>query len=383
MQSQGDLNSLMQQAIASLQVGRADEAREAISTVLRAGVDNASSWGVMALACRDLGDSEPAQQAADRSIAHEPNNPRAYIVKADVYYATGNRRAAAAFYRDSLNFGLPPQQCSPEMLTDLKRAETRVAELQDDFSRYIDGHVGDYLAGADGDTQRMQEAVDLLSGRRQLYYPQPHHLLFPGLPVREFYDPGEFDWVPAVEAATADIRAELDGLLAEQAEFGAYLSGTGDRPVYDTHGMQDNSDWGAFYLWYNGQAVAENQARCPKTTAAMQKLPLVFSGSRCPNVLFSRLRAGARIPPHTGMVNTRLICHLPLIVPDGCGFRVGNDEREWEPGKVWLFDDTIEHEAWNRSSEDRIILIFEVWKPELTEAEQGLVTRLLEAVDSY
>jgi aspartyl/asparaginyl beta-hydroxylase (cupin superfamily) len=115
----------------------------------------------------------------------------------------------------------------------------------------------------------------------------------------------------------------------------------------------------------------------------MEQVPLVFSGERCPNVLFSRLKAGAKIPPHHGMINTRLICHLPVVVPAGCGFRVGNDRREWIPGKVWLFDDTVEHEAWNDAREDRVVLIFEVWKPELGEHERALVTRLLEAVDSY
>jgi aspartyl/asparaginyl beta-hydroxylase (cupin superfamily) len=115
----------------------------------------------------------------------------------------------------------------------------------------------------------------------------------------------------------------------------------------------------------------------------MNALPLVFSGKRCPNVLFSRLKAGATIPPHNGMINSRLIGHLPLIIPDDCGFRVGNQTRQWALGEAFLFDDTIEHEAWNHSSEDRFVLIFEVWKPELNEAEQELITRMLTAVDSY
>ena len=104
----------------------------------------------------------------------------------------------------------------------------------------------------------------------------------------------------------------------------------------------------------------------------MNVLPLVFSGQRCPNILFSRLRPGAKIPPHNGMINTRLIGHLPLIIPEDCGFRVGNSTRTWNVGEAFLFDDTIEHEAWNNSSEDRFVLIFEVWRPELTEAEQRL-----------
>ncbi len=59
------------------------------------------------------------------------------------------------------------------------------------------------------------------------------------------------------------------------------------------------------------------------------------------------------------MLNTRLICHLPLIIPDGCGFRVGNDTRDWKPGKMFLFDDTIEHEAWNTTNAPRYILTFD------------------------
>jgi len=83
------------------------------------------------------------------------------------------------------------------------------------------------------------------------------------------------------------------------------------------------------------------------------------------------------------MINARLICHLPLIVPAGCGFRVGNEVREWRQGEMWAFDDTIEHEAWNNSDEWRVILLFEIWRPELTDEERELVAAMLEAVDTY
>ena len=99
--------------------------------------------------------------------------------------------------------------------------------------------------------------------------------------------------------------------------------------------------------------------------------------------IFSLLRPGAHIPPHHGLVNTRLICHLPLIVPEKCTFRVGNDVRDWRRGKAWLFDDTIEHEAWNRSAETRVILLFDVWRPELSQEERALVVSLFEAIDAY
>jgi aspartyl/asparaginyl beta-hydroxylase (cupin superfamily) len=93
--------------------------------------------------------------------------------------------------------------------------------------------------------------------------------------------------------------------------------------------------------------------------------------------MFSLLRPGARIAAHTGMFNTRLVCHLPLIVPPGCAFRVGNEVRQWEEGKILIFDDTIEHEAWNEGSQDRVVLIFDIWRPELSEQERREVAAFL------
>src|SRR6185369_7390651 len=89
------------------------------------------------------------------------------------------------------------------------------------------------------------------------------------------------------------------------------------------------------------------------------------------------------LPAHHGLVNTRLICHLPLLVPAQCTFRVGNELRDWQKGKAWLFDDTIEHEAWNRSDQTRVILLFDVWRPELAQEERDLVVSLFEAIDAH
>lgn len=370
-------------AVSALQRGDFTLAHDGAVNAIRLGMDNGSSWGVLALALRGLEKHADAIAAADRSLAFEARNPRAYIVKADGFYGQQNFRAAASFYRQALTYAPLPPNAPADLQTDMVHAQRRAAELRERFAEHLHTRVADLLNQPDADTGRMQEAVDLLLGKRQVYYPQPHHMMFPGLPIMEFYPSDAFDWVPALEAATDDIEAELRALLAKNASFDPYLNASADRPLFDEHGMAGNPDWGALYLWRNGEAVQENQALCPKTTAAMSALPLVFSGQRCPNVFFSRLKAGATIPPHTGMINTRLIGHLPLIVPANCGFRVGNDVREWQRGNLWLFDDTIEHEAWNRSEEDRIVLIFEVWKPELSTSERELVTRLLEAVDAY
>ena len=136
----------------------------------------------------------------------------------------------------------------------------------------------------------------------------------------------------------------------------------------------------------DGLKVGGHQASCTSMTAimaALEKVPISRIGHRTPAVLFSRLLPGAHIPPHHGMLNSRLICHLPLIIPAGCWLRVGNETREWEEGKLLIFDDSIEHEARNPSGETRIILLFDVWKPELGEDERAAISDIFEAIDAY
>ena len=102
-----------------------------------------------------------------------------------------------------------------------------------------------------------------------------------------------------------------------------------------------------------------------------------------PTAFFSILKPKTRIPPHTGVSNTRLVVHLPLFVPPGCGFRVGSETREWRPGSAWVFDDTIEHEAWNDSDQPRAILIFDIWNPYLSAAERAIVREATCAVGEF
>src|SRR3546814_15439467 len=98
--------------------------------------------------------------------------------------------------------------------------------------------------------------------------------------------------------------------------------------------------------------------------------------------MFSLLAPGKHIPPHTGVANTRLVCHLPLIVPDGCWFRVGAETREWKRGAAWVFDDTIEHEAANDSNALRVILIVDCWHPGLSPLEREAVAAAMAASDT-
>jgi aspartyl/asparaginyl beta-hydroxylase (cupin superfamily) len=147
--------------------------------------------------------------------------------------------------------------------------------------------------------------------------------------------------------------------------------------------LLNDARWSAFHLYRAGQPIPEHAARCPATMAALATAPLPQIAGTAPMGLFSILAPRTHIPPHHGMLNTRLICHLPLIVPDGCALRVGAETRTVRAGEVLIFDDSIEHEAWNDSDAPRAILLFEIWRPELTAAERQALTVLFESVSGY
>ena len=225
---------------------------------------------------------------------------------------------------------------------------------------------------------RLRHALDLAAGRRKPYLQQPTAFNFPGLPQVQFYDPAEFDWVPAIETAAASMCEELLALIEQGTEFSAYIHGHAEgTDLGANQALLANRDWSVLFLCENGWVVPKVIERCPRTwRAVLEAAPLPRVAGWGPTVVFSLLKAGARIAPHTGMYNSRLICHLPLVVPPGCGFRVGNEVREWEEGKLLIFDDTIEHEAWNDGAGDRIVLIFDIWRPELSDHEKRELTLL-------
>ena len=367
----------------ALRRGDPARAREAFRQAVAERPGDAGLWLGLAYACRGAQDPGAMGEAADRVLALDAANVRAQILKGDALEALGDTRAASAWYLAALRGAPTPAQQPEDLARELRRAREQAGR----HARQYEEHLRSSLAGrgfgpAQADS-RFAESLEILFGRRRIYVQQPRYYYFPGLPQRQFYDRAAFPWLDALESATDAIREELQAVLAEAESFAPYVQRSPDRPHHAQQGMLDNPDWSAFYLWRNGVPVADNAARCPRTLAALEAVPLARLPNRSPTVLFSQLRPGAHIPPHHGMVNTRLICHLPVIVPGRCRFRVGNDVREWQAGRAWVFDDTIEHEAWNDSDRTRVVLLFDVERPELDEQERAYVRAMFEAIDAY
>lgn len=331
---------------------------------------------------RERSDVLALEAAADALLRLDPREPRALVLKGDALSARGDPRSAMTFYGAALAQGRAMAAPSPDLRAELQRAAAAQAEAARRFEQGLRDGLAQRGFDPATSSSRFAASLDLMTGRRRLYYQQPKFYLFPGLPQVEFQPRETVAWLSEVEAAAPAIRAELDAILAEPALFAPYIEDRADRPRSEQAGLLGNDAWSAVFLWKDGAEVPEIAERCPRTMQALAAAPLCRIPGRSPSILFSKLQAGAKIPPHHGLINTRLICHLPLVVPPGCRFRVGGEEREWKAGQAWAFDDTIEHEAANDSDQDRTILIFDVWKPELTTEEQDLVRALFATIDA-
>jgi aspartyl/asparaginyl beta-hydroxylase (cupin superfamily) len=307
----------------------------------------------------------------------------ALLDRADDFAHRGDARAAMSFYQAALRTARSATFADPTTVQRLSNAQDFIQARSNEFLHSLDEAVARFAPDEGASRLRLTHALEMLKGERSIYSQQPSVFYYPYLAQRQFFERGEFDWVAAFEAKTAIIRDELIALVNEGAEFRPYVDDDPERPYRDFHGLNNDPSWSAFYLWKEGQLVEENAARCPRTVEALKQLPLTHIGARTPVALFSRLAPGAHIPPHSGMLNSRVICHLPLIVPKGCWLRVGNDAREWEEGKLLMFDDSIEHEAMNPTGEIRIILIFDVWRPELSDAERQAISAIFQSIDSF
>jgi aspartyl/asparaginyl beta-hydroxylase (cupin superfamily) len=260
-----------------------------------------------------------------------------------------------------------------------------VGQHTERYAAYLDQKLAQAQASLPpGLAGRWREAAAIMSGRTAPYHSVSNQLYVPRLPAVPFFDRSDFPWVSALEAKTDVIRAEFETMLrSERNRFAPYIARKPGDPVNQWKELNHSERWSAFHLWRGGSPVAEHLDRCPETAKALAEIPLADIPGQCPNSMFSALAPHTHIPPHTGETNARIVAHLPLIVPDGCRYRVGFEERRWVIGEVLLFDDTIEHEAFNDSDELRVVLIFDVWNPLLTVAEREMVKAMTIAARDF
>ena len=188
---------------------------------------------------------------------------------------------------------------------------------------------------------------------------------YPELESRAWHDTSDFPLVAYLESHFSEIRDEIAAL--GPARFHR-----------ESERIERTGDWTVAFFYERGRRSEEVCAACPVTTRGLEALPAMRTAGGL--IYVSRMRAGTHIRPHRGPTNLRLRCHLGVVVPDGdCALRVGGETRTWQEGRCLVFDDHLEHEAWNHTAQDRVVLIVDLWHPGLSATE----VRLLEGLHGF
>ncbi|WP_428992585.1 aspartyl/asparaginyl beta-hydroxylase domain-containing protein [Lysobacter antibioticus] len=367
--------------IHALQRGDAGAAVELLQAAHRAAPNDPMILLSLGMVQRERGDAQAEWEAIGAALTLDPYFLAGLLAKAAYLERHGRAREAAQAYKNALTVA-PPEPHWPDMLRQqLSHAKARVGQFQDEFAEFLAHRVGGPRAALEaGALGRWDEAASIMVGRSKPYHSDSNQLYVPRLPAIPFYDRARFPWVPELEARTYDIVREMREVLRnEQAEFTPYIEYQPGDPVNQWRELNHSRRWSTYKLWSYAQPVHEHLQRCPQTRAALEAVEMAQIADVCPNAMFSALAPHTHIPPHHGETNARLVVHLPLIVPEGCSYRVGYERRHWTVGETLIFDDSIEHEARNDSDELRVVLIFDVWNPLLSLAERDMVDAMMRA----
>ncbi len=351
-------------------------ARSVLEQVVAASPRNVPFLLSLAAVLRALGQREEELDVLERALAVEPRHVIVLLQKGALLELMGKPRAAAVIYTSALESLPPGVRLPPPVTAHVAYARNYVAQNAERIAAMLESRLRPLkpAQSAPETFLRVDRALERMLGRKRIYSPQPTSMYFPFLQNYEYHPRDAFPWLEELESTSEAIRDEVLGVLAGDREgLQPYIAYSEGLPLDQWRELNHSRRWSAYFLWKDGRRDDEHCSRCPRTAAALTRTPQVDIPGRGPTAFFSVLDARTHIPPHTGSSNARLTVHLPLVIPGSCRFRVGAETREWRFGQGWVFDDTIEHEAWNDSDLARAILIFDVWNPHLTSLERDLV----------
>lgn len=342
------------------------------------------AWINLALTCQALKDERGEEDAIRGALTADPGDLVALILRANLLEKQGHHHEAAWAHGAVATVAPPLERLVPNLRPAVKHAFAYKEKYDQDYGTFMDQYLAPHYQTFAGEKlDRFQDSLDILVSRKKRYDSKSMTYHYPRLVPFEFFERADFPWLDAIEEGTDAIRSEFLATLQQEEGFTPYLTYSSDVPHNQFAELNNSPRWSAFHLYKSGERVEPNATKCPTTMTLLDQAPQPDQPGRTPTAMFSLLKPHTRIPAHVGVSNARLVTHLPLIVPESCGFRVGNETREWSPGKAWVFDDTIEHEAWNDSDKLRVVLIFDIWHPHLTPPERAMITALTNGMNAF
>ena len=377
----GEAAALVNEADRATAAGDLKRAEQLLLDASAADPDDVALYLKIAALQRVTGRPKAALVTVHRALTISPLDFTALLLRASLLERLDEPGAAEAWLNALAQ--KPEGEIPPHLRQVVAEAEARVERWTAEREARMRAATDACEASADPETrQRLQRFRSNVLRRTRPYHSEPTHFHFPELAEREFFPRGLFPWLDLLEQATESIVSEMrEVMAAERAQLVPYVQYPEHVPLEQWRELNNNRDWSAIHLLKNGERIEANARLCPNTMEILAQCDQPEVRDASPNAMFSLLAPKTAIPPHVGVTNTRLVCHLPLIVPEGCWFRVGGETRFWKPGEAFVFDDTIEHEALNPSDQLRVVFIFDVWRPDLSAIERDAVKGLMEADD--
>ncbi|HYX45885.1 MAG TPA: aspartyl/asparaginyl beta-hydroxylase domain-containing protein [Sphingomicrobium sp.] len=367
--------SLIAQADQAMARGDVRQAASLLEVAAQRGRDSTTLLR-LATVRRSLGDLGGALQAATAAVELSPRNFLMCLLLGSLREATGALHAAQRAYRSARDHAPLDLSLQPAMAKQLELARKRVEAAEHWHKRVLEWDPADapYELTCEEERRLRGFRTNILENVQSGPIAPPIFMV-PGIKPKRYFEPLDFAGIAELEQATAAIRDEFLAIAeGKSALLSSRLKGLHSAEIDESR----PGVWSMIPLMKNGSVVDDFASRCPLTMRLAKKLDLPKLGLISPSLYFSVLEPNSRIAPHSGITNARLIAHLPLIVPDNCGLRVGGETRRWEVGKALVFDDMTSHEAWNDSDRIRVVLIADLWRPELSAAERAAVNELMD-----
>ncbi len=388
--SPGHVEALNVLALSAMRRGQPRHALELLQRAVQSDSQDAVSRHHLGRALDAAGDAAAALAAHESAVRLRPDFSVGRLYWADSLERAQRIDQAVIQYvralEDAQKAGrwLTPDSTPPALRPLIEHAVVMVRQHRNlAFSRLFEPLVDRF--GGDSLT-RIAHALRIYFNQEAAVSSDPRQrptfLFLPGLPATPYFDRTLFPWIRDFEHETANIQAELRKVLPHPE---------GSERVFTSEALEQENlrgsgaapSWTGYYFYRHGERRDDNCAACPDTARALEPLPLSRVRGHGPEVLYSVFTPGTHLLPHRGVTNTRVVGHLPLIIPEDCALNVGGELHPWVEGRTVVFDDTYEHEAWNRSTSTRVVLIFDLWNPYLTEVERVALADLIAAIGDF
>lgn len=321
-----------------------------------------------AVIAEQVGTKAQADNAYEQCLQYVKNNCLVYLYAGCYFLATGQKDKGLSILSQGQDID---SRMTDFYLMNQGDEQTQRRSYQADMA--LRQHFTDLHQSSCQNSELVKTAIWPQNHTKNVDYKEenqrPHLFYIPEITARPFWQLEQLPYFQAFEQCYADIKQEFLSLQRELNQLSEpYLHEQYKQGDFETLAGSDN--WTALHLFKDGVENTRVTSRLPKTVSALKSLPLYGLSDSPFEVFFSILKPGQHIVPHYGLSNHSLTVHLPLVVPGDGYLKVDQEKRVWREGQVIAFDDSYIHEAINLSEQDRVVLIFSVWHPEISDIDK-------------